>query len=98
MHYQIHLCLKCEDGIFRHIPLYFCYTTDKEKAVENFHKAYNQIFEFDDKPKIQTVTYPNSFGTILSAVGEVKTSFDFCGTYLLELSQSEFKPSTCSLL
>lgn len=98
MYYQIHILIQEEDGIFRHIPLYFCTTQDKEKAVENFKKVCAQVFEFMENVAYKDFEKPLLDGTIKQAMGDVTSSYNHKGCYLVELQQNVFKPTCASFI
>ncbi len=98
MYYQTHIMIQGEDAIYRHIPLYFGYTTDRKKAEEFYKKVCAQIFEFEKDVKYSVYDTPTTTGTIMSACGNVTQSFNHQGRYLVELQQWQFKPTTPSII
>ena len=97
-YYQIHVLIQEDDAIYRHIPLYFGTTTDKALAVKFFESACMQIFEFEDMPKITEFDKPLVDGTIKQAIGNVTSSYNHKGKYLVELQQNAFKPQSLGIL
>ena len=98
MYYQVHILIQEEDGIYRHIPLYFCTTQELEKGIESFKKVCAQVFEFEKDIEYDNFSEPTMTGTIMSAKGNVTSSFNHKGRYLVELQQSPFKPSCASII
>lgn len=98
MYYQTHIMMQEEDGIYRHIPLYFGTTQDKQQGIEHFEKVCAQIFEFETDVERTELHEPTMTGTIKSACGNVTSSFNHKGKYLVELQESTFKPSTASII
>lgn len=97
-YYQTHIMMQEEDGIYRHIPLYFGTTQDRKEGEEHFNKVCAQIFEFEKDVEFKVHDGSGIFGTIKSACGNVTSSFNIKGKYLVELTQSIFKPSTASII
>lgn len=98
MYYQTHILIQGEDGIYRHIPLYFGTTQDKSEGIEHFEKVCAQIFEFEKDIERTPLHEPTMMGTIKSACGNVTSSFNHKGKYLVELQESHFKPTNASII
>ena len=98
MYYQTHILIQGEDGIYRHIPLYFGTTQEYEKAVEHFKSVCAQIFEFEKDIKVPVKPNSGMFGVIMSACGNVTSHFNVTGRYLVELREQVFKPTNPSII
>lgn len=98
MYYQVHILIQEEDGIYRHIPLYFCTTQDKVKGINSFHAVCAQIFEFEKNVTVKGPHKRSPTGTIMSACGNVTSSFNHKGKYLVELTEWDFKPTNASII
>lgn len=88
MYYQIHIEKKGDDGIFRHIPLYFLTTTDFNTAKENFQKVVDNFFHFEEKPKVEEFKDANIFCERMRATGEITAHYNVCGTYCIALCET----------
>lgn len=98
MYYQVHILIQEEDKIYRHIPLYFCTTQDREKAIGSFKAVCAQVFEFEKDVDVRGPYKRDSTGTIMSACGNVTSSFNHKGKYLVELTEWDFKPTNASII
>jgi len=97
--YSLHLSLKNEkDGIYSNIPLYFNTVTDFEEGKRNFFKACNQLF----KDGYKLTEYPQghyscsrfvAVGEIGKEIGGVIYGPNYCGKFMLELSEFSHKPA-----
>lgn len=82
MYYQIHILKREEDGIYRHLPLYFMTTPDFKTAKQNFHNVVENFFWGEEKP---VITSPDRLGTCMIARGEITAHYNLRGTYAVEL-------------
>lgn len=88
MLYQIHITKKEEDGIWRHIPLYFLTTADFNVAKQNFENVVKNFFKFENEPEIKYFTNATLFGERATATGEITAGYNVCGTYCIAIHET----------